>query len=147
MLPVRPLSKRPHGLVPNGLTQATSDLATVFRWWEKAPDASIGIVAAPSGLLVIDVDGYAGGGDSLVTLERELGPLPETVSVATGGGDGHHYYFKHPGVPLGGKLGEAWTCETTPMSSHHHPSTRAADATSPTITLMTLRWPSYRRSG
>jgi hypothetical protein len=48
---------------------------------------------------VLDVDPRNGGDDSLAQLERELGPLPATMSVKTGGG-GRHFYFHHCGGPL-----------------------------------------------
>ena len=97
------LAKAPLGrLVPNGLSQATDDLATVFRWWRAEPRANVGIVAKPSGLLILDVDPRDGGDESLHELERALGPLPETVRAETGGG-GEHYLCQHPGGDLRGK--------------------------------------------
>jgi hypothetical protein len=72
-------------------TQATGDEATVRRWWRKWPTADLGI-ATGAGLLVLDVDPRHGGDASLVDLERQHGPLPETPRVLTGGG-GAHFYF------------------------------------------------------
>jgi hypothetical protein len=106
VLPLLPGRKPPLGrLVPNGLTQATDDLATVFRWWKREPRANIGIVARPSGMLILDIDPRHGGDEELYELERDLGKLPETVSAETGGG-GAHYLVKHPGGDFVGKLGE-----------------------------------------
>lgn len=100
VLPLRPRSKAPLGqLVPNGLKNASADLAQVFRWWERAPAANVGLVCGPSGLVVLDVDPRNGGDDSLHELERQLGPLPATPRALTGGG-GEHYFFRHPRVPL-----------------------------------------------
>jgi hypothetical protein len=91
--------------VPNGKDNATSDLATVLGWWTRVPLANVGIVAGPSGLVVLDVDPRNGGDDSLHELERELGALPETVRAETGGG-GEHYVFEHPGYELVGVLAD-----------------------------------------
>lgn len=50
----------------------------------------------PSGLAVIDIDPRNGGEDSLAKLEKELGSLPRTMTVRTGGG-GEHIYLSLPG--------------------------------------------------
>ena len=106
VVPLKPRGKAPLGsLVPNGLKQATDDLAQVLAWWRQAPRANVGIVCGPSGLVVLDVDPRNGGDDSLFELERELGRLPETVRAQTGGG-GEHYLFRHPGESLVGVLAD-----------------------------------------
>jgi len=46
-------------------------------------------------LLVLDIDPRHGGPASLAQLEVQYGPLPKTVTAATGGG-GCHYYFRYP---------------------------------------------------
>lgn len=105
VLPLQPRGKPPLGqLVPHGKDDATSDLATVLRWWTARPDANIGIVGRPSGLVILDVDPRNGGDDDLFELELELGRLPDTVRAETGGG-GEHYFFLNPGVDLVGKAG------------------------------------------
>jgi hypothetical protein len=111
VLPCR--GKLPHGRLvpkgrngePGGLSLATDDLATVLDWWTRDPRANIGIVAKPSGLLILDVDPRHGGDDSLHDLERELGRLPETVRAETGGG-GEHLILKHPGGDFRAKVAE-----------------------------------------
>ena len=42
-------------LTPRGFKDATTDAAQIRAWWEKDPDANIGMPTA--GLLAIDVDG------------------------------------------------------------------------------------------
>ena len=70
---------------------ATED--EVRSWWQKWPDANIGIVTgAISGLLVLDVDGKEGR----ETLRRRNLRTYPTAIVNTGGG-GWHYYYRHPG--------------------------------------------------
>ena len=51
-----------------------------------------------SGIVVIDVDHRPGidGDESVLELQHQLGLLPDTVEVKTGGG-GRHMYFKWPG--------------------------------------------------
>jgi hypothetical protein len=105
VLPLHPHAKAPLGrLVKNGKDDATSDLATVLKWWLKVPQANIGVVGRPSGLLILDVDDRNDGFDTLAELEGELGALPRTVSAISGGG-GAHMYFTHPGGTLKGTLG------------------------------------------
>jgi len=62
---------------------------------------------AGSGLVVLDVDPRHGGHDSLSALMDEYGPLPDTLTAATGSG-GSHILFDHPGGTIrnsAGKLG------------------------------------------
>lgn len=54
-----------------------------------------------SGVIVIDVDVKSGDGMAqLEALEKELGALPDTLTVITGSG-GWHFYFRHPGFHVG----------------------------------------------
>jgi len=82
-----------------GFHDATSDLEEVSSLWKKHPEANIGLYPAPSGLLVIDVDGEDGRRTA-----RGLGLLDtETLRAVTGRADGGlHLYFVHPsGTPIG----------------------------------------------
>ena len=68
----------------------------IEAWWERWPDANVGIVTGwISSILVLDVDPRHGGDASLAALESEHGRLPETVTCMSGGG-GRHLYFAHP---------------------------------------------------
>jgi hypothetical protein len=81
----------------HGVKDATAREQTVRAWWDRWPDANVGIATGSvSGLIVLDVDPRHGGDDSLVALERQHDPLPQTVRAMTGGG-GSHPYFSHPG--------------------------------------------------
>jgi len=85
-LPVFPcgLDKRP--LVSHGVKQATTDETQIHRWWTANPEASIGLpTGTPSGMWVLDVD-EPGGSESLMALEKENEPLPDTLMQITGGG-------------------------------------------------------------
>lgn len=80
-----------HPRTPNGVNDATMDERVITRWWDKWPDANIGVATGKaSKLLVLDVDGSQGQA-SLLALERQHKPLPKTVTVVTG--NGRHIYF------------------------------------------------------
>lgn len=100
--PLVPRAKRP--LTPHGKDDAVSDLVTVLNWWRQWPEANIGIHCHASGLVVIDIDPRHGGDETIIDLERDWGDMPPGPSAETGGG-GFHYLFRHPGVPLVGRLG------------------------------------------
>jgi len=98
--------KHPHGrYAPHGLKDATRDKVVICSWFSDGQLVNIGIRTGPeSGILALDVDPCHGGDESL----KELGPLPDTATVQTGGG-GWHSYFKYPdGLNIrnsAGKLG------------------------------------------
>lgn len=80
-----PKQNAKHPASENGQKDATSDLATVKKWWEQNQNYNIGIFARDSGFLVIDVDPRHNGHESLIKLEeRALGNLPKTVEAITG---------------------------------------------------------------
>ena len=96
--------------------KATTDPETIKEWWERWPDANVGVVTGPeSGLLVIDVDTetradadgniqQTDGEDTLRVLEAKHGALPATVEVTTGSG-GRHIYFAWPeGIEAGDRI-------------------------------------------
>jgi len=55
------------------------------------------LTGAPSGLVVLDVDPRNFGDETLYDLEKQHGPMPDTVQVVTGGGGWHHFF----GLPQG----------------------------------------------
>jgi len=71
--------------------RATED--EIRSWWEKWPEANIGIATgAVSGIVVLDVDGE----DGRRSLEQVAGSdIPRTPHTNTG--KGRHYLFRHPG--------------------------------------------------
>jgi hypothetical protein len=89
-----------HPRTRRGLNDASNDPETVMAWWQRWPSANVALrTGAASGLVVIDVDPAHGGDASLARLVADHGPLPATLTVATGSG-GRHYYFAHPGHPV-----------------------------------------------
>lgn len=96
--PVLPLKgKAP--LTSHGVKEAIVAQDAIRTWWERWPDANVGIATGEAaGVFVLDVDPRAGGDDSLAALEVQHGELPPTPAVITGGG-GRHLYFRHtPGI-------------------------------------------------
>jgi hypothetical protein len=95
VIPITPRSKIP--LIDAWPTQATSDETTIRAWWQRWPDAGIGIATGKAGrrqFFVLDIDDKNGknGSDTLAELETQHGKLPDTVTVLTGSG-GRHLYF------------------------------------------------------
>lgn len=93
-------------LVPRGQDDATTDEATIRRWYASMPDAGVAIFMRPSGLIAIDIDPRNGGFESMDDLEVKNGPLVSDVLQFTQAG-GEHRIFKissdATGIP--GKLG------------------------------------------
>jgi hypothetical protein len=84
VFPVWPRGKNP--LTPNGFKDATTDAATIRRWWSRWPEANIGLVV-PDGFIVVDVDSP----DALRSLKAQSLVLPSTVSARTG--RGFHFWY------------------------------------------------------
>ncbi len=84
-----------HPRTREGFKDATLDKKQITDWWMENPDANIGLVPWPSGLIILDIDPRNGGTESLAELESKYGLLPDSARVYTGGG-GFHYYFTLP---------------------------------------------------
>lgn len=95
VFPLQPGAKIP--LVKNWGKAATTDLRQIKQWWQKWPDANIGLVTgAVNGIVVIDLDVKNGidGEANFKALCRKLGiRLPRTYIVETPSG-GLHLYFR-----------------------------------------------------
>ena len=95
-IPRGPKAKAP--LTKAGHLDASRDPEAIRQWWQRWPDAMIGAAVHP-GLLVLDIDPRNGG--SLEALEVLTGPLPETLTVWSGRGDGgRHLYWQRPAGEL-----------------------------------------------
>jgi hypothetical protein len=66
----------------------------VEAWLKRQPNTNIGIRTG-DGLAVLDVDPRDDGDETLAELVAQHGELPDTPTVATGGG-GLHYYLRAP---------------------------------------------------
>ncbi|MEQ1610493.1 MAG: bifunctional DNA primase/polymerase [Hyphomonadaceae bacterium] len=77
-----------------GFHVATTDTQIVRAWWKRYPSANIGL-ATGDGLMVLDIDGPAGG-QSLAALCAVHGALPATPEQRTG--KGRHFFFRIGGA-------------------------------------------------
>jgi hypothetical protein len=90
VFPCKPGGKEP--LTRNGFKDASTDASKITAWFNRWPNANIGIPTGErSGILALDVDQPAG----LDALEAEHGKLPATRTNLTGSG-GMHYLFTYP---------------------------------------------------
>lgn len=101
--PCENVAKHPRTI--NGVKDAVADESEVVKFWNKWPNANIGIATgAISGFVVLDVDPRHGGDESLLVWEHQHGSLPSTVSSFTGGG-GRHYFYRYPGTEMRNRTG------------------------------------------
>lgn len=87
IFPLRPHTKEPFAGI--GVYSATSDPEQVGAWWQRWPDANIGLHCGGCGVLGLDMDMYKDSfaGDELLTRQDE-----ETITNLTGGGGVHLLY-------------------------------------------------------
>ena len=98
VFPLAPRSKEPlKG--SHGYKDATTDPAVVAQWWQRTPEANIGLAPGASSLTILDIDPRHNGHLTLTDLEAQYGRLPDTVEGITGGG-GRHVFFQRPGTPI-----------------------------------------------
>ena len=77
VFPLVPGGKKPK--TANGWEDATQDTHTITGWWDRWPDANIGIACGPSGIVVLDGDSKHG-----CDADRLAGQLNGAVIVRTG---------------------------------------------------------------
>lgn len=94
VVPIRPLSKAP--ILAEWPDRATTDPDTIRDWWQRRPDAGVGLAMGPQpsgdNLVTVDVDNHdpvALGEDTLHALEQQHAPLPDTWRSITGSGGAH----------------------------------------------------------
>ena len=95
VIPLKPKDKKP--LLPSWREWQTKKVTEdhARKWWEKRPDANIGILTgAISGIVVLDVDGESGR-KSLAQAAKGLPPTPVSST-----GKGTHYIYAHPGFEV-----------------------------------------------
>ena len=111
VFPCRPRGKAP--LISSGFKSATCDERTILHWWDRFPDANVGVACEASGICVLDIDPKHGA-DPDKLLATELGLCPDVLTGVAPerceqypnslpGLCGVHVYFR----------GEHRTCETT----------------------------------
>ncbi len=80
-------------LVPNGLTNATTNAVTIEQWWQRYPNANIGLCTGGE-VDVIDVDGAIPAYQELIA---DIGAPQFVAMVLTGRGDGGLHIYCTPG--------------------------------------------------
>lgn len=88
--------------------KATIDLTVINEWWDKWPQANIGMVTGSiNGILVLDVDIKEGknGQETLQELENTYGALPETRRHNTPSG-GYHLLYNIGSLVVRGSAGK-----------------------------------------
>jgi hypothetical protein len=90
-------SKGKHPMTARGLKEATTDEATIRRWWTKHPRANIGGVMGGSlRLVAVDVDPKSGGSASLADLADARGDEWLNTFTQETGSRGFHFFFTYP---------------------------------------------------
>lgn len=92
VFPLRDRDKPPryHG----GHNDATTDPERIRAWWDRHPDANIGIACGASGIVVVDLDIHNVKANGVAEFARKAKGknLPEPFVVTTGSGGAHLYY-------------------------------------------------------
>ena len=78
-------------LTPRGHLEATTDLDRITEWWDEFPEASPGVAAGPSGLVLLDVDAK-NGKDGWQSLMEAWVDIPDTLNYDTPTGGVHYVY-------------------------------------------------------
>jgi len=71
-----------HSLNRKGLDEATLNEQTIHQWWQKWPNANVGVATGEhSGVVVLEVHSDHGGDRALSFLEEIFEELPDTVEI------------------------------------------------------------------
>jgi hypothetical protein len=70
VFPCRPREKRP--LTARGWKDSTRDERQILQWWDRWPDANIGIACGPTGICPLDIDTKYGADPEDVVSELDL---------------------------------------------------------------------------
>lgn len=107
-------AKRPHSMLRDeeaargegGWKLATTDPDKIASWWDRDPEALIGVVPGMAGAVVLDADG-AKGVKALFDVAKDFDLTSTAVSRTPGKGGGMHVWFdrrQHKGVVGNGSL-------------------------------------------
>lgn len=88
-----------HPRTEHGVHEASKNKSQIQEWWQKWPDANIGLASGEeSNVIVIDVDPRNKGNKSI----KKLGK-PATALVSRTGGGGRHYFINYSADPINPK--------------------------------------------
>lgn len=96
VFPLTPNGKTP--MLPGGFHKATTDENQIRLWWDRWPEANIGVPCGAKTFCVVDVDPAHGGDDTITALRDEHGDLPATLVQITGSGGAHYLFRADPRV-------------------------------------------------
>lgn len=102
VFPVLPNGKQP--LTPHGYQDGSTDKETIEAWWDKWPDANIGLACDKSGVVALDGDPSRYNEDS-TALVSELRQDYLTASQSTAANGEHFIYMLPPDVKLSNSPG------------------------------------------
>ena len=92
----RQCAKGKHPRITKWQERATTDKTTIKEWWNKWPDANIGIATGQkSNLVIIDIDPRNGGDKSLQYLIDSYDAFNTSLKtqIVSTGGNGTHFYY------------------------------------------------------
>lgn len=85
--------------------QSTTDAAKITAWWQRWPDAAVGLDLAKSRLIVIDADRHDAEADGVEAFGELMAANsfdPDSAPLVATPSEGNHHYFRQPdGAPLG----------------------------------------------
>jgi len=90
-------------LLKNGTHSGTTDPEMLAKWWEKWPEANIGISTGKKSFDALDVDLRGDGPETLKDLEEKHGEVPDTIEQITGSG-GRQVMFTYCGGLVGNRV-------------------------------------------
>ena len=92
VFPCVPGAKRP--LTSHGFTDATTDQRRIARWWDRWPEANIGLPTGHGGVDVVDVDCHpSGSGFATLDRARRAGLVDGWACVVRTPSGGLHFYY------------------------------------------------------
>lgn len=84
-----------HPRIGGGFHAFSTHPEALAAWWDRWPTANVGLWPAPSGLLVIDLDGPTGHASAA---RIGLLDVPTLACISGRANGGRHLYFRHPGI-------------------------------------------------
>jgi len=102
VFPVLPNGKQP--LTPHGFQDGSIDRDTIEAWWDKWPDANIGLACDKSGVIALDGDPSHYDEDSEALIANLRAEFP-TASQSTAANGVHFIYMMPPDVKLSNSPG------------------------------------------
>lgn len=94
IFPLRPGTKKPYK--NGGIKRATTDKATVEKWFKQRPTMNYGVSTTDHVVIDIDIKDGKDGLNEWHALEAEHGPFDDTFTVKSPSGGVHYYYPNWP---------------------------------------------------